>query len=117
VTPAASDAATGAEAAPAHDGTDPLAALAHALAEQLDAARRGRLDGVVEWMERAGALIREVRATGGAASPACRRRLRRLHDQVRLCLAQQQEELARGRARLARGKGTLRSYRQAGGAG
>ena len=117
MTHAASNRATGAAATPPGDGADLFAALVQALADQLDAARHGRLDRVIESMERADALIEQARAAGHPASPACRRKLQRLHDQVRLCLAQQHDELGRRRKQLARGKGTLRTYREAGGAG
>jgi hypothetical protein len=116
VTPAPTNTTTGPGAAD-RDEADLLAALADALADQLDAARRGHLDRVAESMERADALIREVRSAGCTASPACRRNLRRLQDQIRLCLAQQQDELVRRRAHLKRGKGTLHTYREAAGGG
>ena len=117
MTRTASNRATGAAATPPGDEADPFAGLVRALADQLDAARRGRLDRVIESMERADALIEQARAAGHAASPARRREVRRLHDQVRLCLAQQHDELMRRRKQLTRGKGTLRAYRKAGGAG
>jgi len=117
VTHAANGRATGAAATPPGDGADPFAGLVRALADQLDAARCGRLDRVIESIERADALIEQARAEGHAASPARRREVRRLHDQVRLCLVQQHDELMRRRKKLARGKGTLRTYREAGGAG
>ena len=117
MTRTASNRTTGAAAMSPSDGADPFAGLVLALADQLDAARRGRLDRLVESIERADALIEQARAQGHAASPARRREVRRLHDQVRLCLVQQHDELMRRRKKLARGKGTLRTYREAGGAG
>jgi len=116
MTRTANDAAAG-PATTRRDETDLFAALVQALADQLDAARRGRLGWVVASMERADALLERVRASGEAPSPACRRTLRHLHKQVRLCLAQQHDELLRRRRQLAQGKGTLRAYRRAGGAG
>ena len=104
-------------AAAPHTGDEdqPFAALVQVLAEQIEAARRGDVDTVLERARQADVLIEQARVAGTSPDPACRRRLLRLHDQVRLCLAQQQEELARRRAQLGRGKDTLQAYRNAGG--
>ncbi|MEA3367844.1 MAG: hypothetical protein U9R68_07005 [Planctomycetota bacterium] len=105
---------TGHDSRPAGDGPAPCAsrfqALARALTDQLDAARRGRLERVAELAQRVDALLAGAREAGAALSDADRRRLLDLHGQVRLTLAQQQTELARRRERLKRGKRGARAY-------
>ena len=110
----ASDRAADVAAPHTGDEDEPFAALVQVLTEQIEAARRGDVDAVVERARQADVLIEQARAAGTSPESACRRRLLRLHEQVRLCLAQQQEELARRRAQLGRGKDTLQAYRNAG---
>lgn len=85
-------------------------ALTRALTEQLEAARRGRLEEVETLAGQVDALLAKARRAGAALREADRRRLRNLHEKVRLALAQQQAELADRRAHLRRGKGTVRAY-------
>lgn len=85
-------------------------ALATALTDQLDAARRGRVEEVAVLADRVDALLVEARAAGSALGDADRRRLLALHAQVRLALAQQQTELAARRDRLRAGKRGTRAY-------
>ncbi|MFO8012984.1 MAG: hypothetical protein R6X20_06720 [Phycisphaerae bacterium] len=92
-------------------------ALACALTDQLDAARRGRVEEVAALADRVDALLAEARRTRAALSEAERRTLLDLHGQVRLALAQQQMELADRRERLRRGKRGTRAYAASGGSG
>jgi len=105
----------------AGDGPAPCAsrfqALTRALTDQLDAARRGRLERVAELAQRVDALLAGAREAGPALSDADRQRLLDLHGQVRLTLAQQQTELAGRRQRLKQGKRGARAYAASGGAG
>jgi hypothetical protein len=85
-------------------------ALAQALADQLEAARTGRLDRVEELAGRVDALLADARRAGVQASDADRRRLLDLHARVRLALAQQQDELGRRHRLVRRGKRGTRAY-------
>jgi hypothetical protein len=85
-------------------------ALARALTDQLDAARRGRVDEVAALADRVDALLAEAREVRVVLSDADRQRLLDLHGQVRLALAQQQTELAGRRDRLRRGREGARGY-------
>lgn len=114
---AASQTATDAAVRLAGPGARCFSALAATLAEQLDAARRGDTGAVLELARRSDTLLREARALGASPDPACRRRLVRLHDRVRLALAQQQEELLGRCAQLGRARDTLQAYRNAGSLG
>jgi hypothetical protein len=92
-------------------------ALAGALTDQLDAARRGRVEEVAALADRVDALLAEARRTCLALSEAEQQRLRDLHGQVRLALAQQQRELAGRCERLRRGKQGTRAYAASSGSG
>jgi len=87
--------------------------LAAALADQLDAARRGDLDGVERLARRVDALLADVRDAGGRLDEAARRRLLDLHGRVGLALAQQRQEVADQRQRLAAGRRFTRAYERA----
>jgi len=92
----------------------PPAALEATLAAQVGAARRGDLDAVAAGAERLDALLAEGAASAALLPPDRRRRLRRLHDELRLILVQQRDELARLQTRVGRGKGSLKAYRDGG---
>jgi len=92
-------------------------ALAQALTDQLDAARRGRLEEVSALSQRVDALLAEARGARPALSEADRQTLLDLHGRVRLALVQQQTELAGRRDRLRRGKRSARAYAASSGAG
>lgn len=87
-----------------------LQTLARLLADQLDAARRGRLDGVARLAERVDACLADTRRAGVALSDADRRHLLDLHGRVRLALAQQQAEVGRQRERVRKGKRGVGAY-------
>jgi len=100
------------EQAPSGDAAACVQALAAALAEQLDAARRGDLDRVDGLARRVDGLLAESRAAGDRLDEAGRRRLLDLHGQVGLALAQQRKEVAEQRERIAAGKRSARAYRR-----
>jgi hypothetical protein len=92
-------------------------ALARALTDQLDAARRGRMEEVSALADRVDTLLAEARRARPALSEADRQTLFDLHGQVRLALVQQQTELAGRCARLRRGKRGTRAYAASSGSG
>ena len=100
-------------AAASGDAAACVQALAAALAEQLDAARRGDLDRVEGLARRVDGLVAEARAAGARLDEAGRRRLLDLHGRVGLALAQQRSEVAEQRERIAGGKRTAQAYRHA----
>lgn len=89
--------------------------LLDALAAQLEQARRGDVDGVLDLAGRVDALLERARQAGACSDPDRRRRLLDLHSQIRLALAQQMDDVARRRVSLARGKRSVGAYRDASG--
>ncbi len=104
------DAGAAAHASDASPADATFRALACALSDQLDAARRGRVDDVAALADRVDALIAEARQAGSILRDEDRQRLLDLHGQVRLALAQQQTELADRRDRLRAGRRGTRAY-------
>jgi len=94
------------------DAAARVQALAAALADQLDAARRGDLDTVERLARRVDALLAGGRAAAGRLDETTRRRLLDLHGRVGLALAQQRQEAAGQRARVAAGKRSTRAYQR-----
>ena len=85
------------------------------LAVQLERARRGDVDAVADLACRTSDALARARREGLRPDPECRRRMLDLHDRIALALAQQKDEVARARVRLARGTRSLRAYRDASG--
>jgi len=106
---------TGKTLAPDDSARSLGADLLDAMAAQLDRARQGDVDAVIDLAHRVNEVLARARRAGTRPDPECRRRMLGLHAQIRLVLAQQMDDVARQRARLVRGKRSVQAYRDASG--
>jgi hypothetical protein len=90
-------------------GSEPISCeLETILVRQIDSARAGDMMTVLELGRQFDAILaRNDEALAAAASSA---RVRQLHAELRLIVAQQTAEVGARRERLGRGRATLRAY-------
>ena len=96
-------------------GGDPLDRLERLLARQLSLAKRGQLDAMLAGLGQVEQLLAEARTLPRPLSADQSQRLSQvlgLHQQVGLVLANTRHDLAAKLRHSARGRQTLRAYRQ-----
>jgi hypothetical protein len=78
------------------------------LVRQIERARSGDMMTVLELARQFDAIL--TRGGGASSDAASSARVRQLHAELRLIVAQQSSEVAAKRERLGRGRATLRAY-------